>query len=231
MKPNRKLAEATTPDGGRLTLHEHDGNYCIRLSGQPLMHSTVASSELLLGELAVARLADQANPCVLVGGLGLGFSLKSVLAKLGADATVHVAELIPQVVDWNRTFLAGLNGALLDDARVEVFVEDVWDVLARAGPDRYDAILLDIDNGPTAMAHKPNARLYNPAGVRMMSAALKPGGRAAFWSAAPDRVFAATLSMIGFRVEAIPAKLYDKAKRCGCTIYVADKPAMVRSAL
>jgi spermidine synthase len=228
MKPNRKLAEATTPDGGCLTLNEHDGSYCIRLNGQPLMHSSVAASELLLGELAVERLADRVQSCVLVGGLGLGFSLKSVLAKIGPAATAHVAELIPEVVDWNRKFLAGLNGALLDDPRVEVFVEDVWSVLARAGRDRYDALLLDIDNGPAAMVQKPNARLYDRAGIRLMSAALKPGGRAAVWSASPDRAFVDSLSIVGFRVEAIPAKLYDKAKRESCTIYVADKPTPVR---
>lgn len=229
MKPNRKLAEAKTPEGGCLTLNEHDGSYCIRLNGQPLMHSTIAASELLLGELAVERLADQPNPCVLVGGLGLGFSLKSVLAKVGSTATVHVAELVPQVVDWNRKFLGGLNGALLDDPRVEVFVEDVWNVLGRAGRDRYDAILLDIDNGPTAMVQKPNTRLYDRAGIRVISVALKPGGRAAIWSASPDRAFVDTLSIVGFRVEAVPAKLYEKAKRFGCTIYVADKPAPVHT--
>lgn len=230
MKPNRKLAEATTPEGGCLTLNEHDGSYCIRLNGQPLMHSSVAASELLLGELAVERLADQANPCVLVGGLGLGFSLKSVLAKVGTNATVHVAELIPEIVDWNRKCLAGLNGALLDDPRVEVFEEDVWNVIARAGRDRYDAILLDIDNGPRAMVQKPNARLYNRVGIRLMSAALKPGGRAAIWSASADRAFVDSLSIVGFRVEAIAAKLYEKARRESCTIYVADKTTSVRPA-
>jgi len=208
MKPERKLAETTTLNGARLTLHEHDGNYAIRINGQTLMNSALAASELLLGELAVARLTNQTTPSILIGGLGLGFSLKSVLAKTAPKATVHVAELIPQVVDWNREFLAAVNGKLVDDPR-----------------DRYDALLLDIDNGPTAMVQQPNARLYKPAGVQRMLAALKPGGRAAIWSAATDNAFANRLVIAGFRVEATSAKLYDKAKRCGCTIYVADKPS------
>jgi spermidine synthase len=187
------------------------------------MHSASAASELLLGELAVARLANQPTPSVLIGGLGLGFSLRSVLAKTGPAATVHVAELIPEVVDWNRTFLAAVNGTLIEDPRVTIFTDDVWDILSRPTRDRYDALVLDIDNGPTAMVHQPNARLYRPKGIELMLAVLKPGGRAAIWSAASDRAFADRLAQAGFRVEAIPAKLYASAKRCGCTLYIADK--------
>ena len=224
LKPERKLAETTLRGGARRTLNEHDGSYAIRLNGQNLMHSARAASELLLGELAVAGLADQPTPSVLIGGLGLGFSLRSVLAKTGPTATVHVAELIPQVVDWNREFLAAVNGKLIDDPRVTIFIDDVWNVLNRTDRDRYDALLLDIDNGPMAMVQQPNARLYKPAGIRLMLTVLKPGGRAAIWSAAPDHAFADRLSEAGFLVEAIPAKLYPNAKRCGCTLYIADKP-------
>ena len=223
MKPERKLAETTTRSGARLTLHEHDGNYAIRMDGQTLMNSALAASELLLGELAVARLTNQPAPSILIGGLGLGFSLRSVLAKVAPTAKVHVAELIPQVVAWNREFLTAVNGKLVDDPRVTIFTDDVWNVLSHTTPGRYDALLLDIDNGPTAMVQQPNARLYRPAGIRLLATALKPGGRAAIWSAALDHAFAERLTLAGFRVEAVPAKLYDKAKRCGCTIYVADK--------
>jgi len=166
---------------------------------------------------------------VLIGGLGLGFSLRSVLAKTGPTATVHVAELIPQVVDWNREFLAAVNGKLVDDPRVTIFADDVWNVLATARY-RYDALVLDIDNGPTAMVQQPNARLYSSKGIRLMLMALKPGGCAAIWSAAPDHAFADRLAEAGFRVEAIPAKLYANAKRCGCTIYLADKAPATSSA-
>jgi spermidine synthase len=223
MKPERKLAETTTRGGARLTLHEHDGSYAIRLNGQTLMHSASAASELLLGELAVAGLVDQPAPTVLIGGLGMGFSLRSVLARTGPAATVHVAELIPEVVDWNRQFLATVNGTLVEDPRVTIFDDDVWNILSRPARDRYDALVLDIDNGPTAMVHQPNARLYRPKGIELMLTVLKPGGRAAIWSAAPDHAFADRLTQAGFRVEAIPAKLYASAKRHGCTIYVADK--------
>lgn len=218
------MAETTTRGGARLTLHENDGSYVIRLNGQTLMHSASAASELLLGDLAVARLADQPAPTVLIGGLGLGFSLQGVLAKTGPAATVDVAELIPEVVDWNRQFLAAVNGTLIEDPRVTIFDDDVWNILSRPTPDRYDALLLDIDNGPTAMVHQPNARLYRLKGIELMLTVLKPGGRAAIWSAAPDHAFADRLAQAGFRVETIPAKLYARAKRHGCTIYIADKP-------
>ena len=224
MKPERKLAETQTRSGARLTLHEHDGNYAIRMDGQTLMNSALAASELLLGELAVARLTGHAQPRVLIGGLGLGFSLRSVLAKTGPRAKVYVAELIPQVVEWNREYLAAVNGQWVDDPRVTVFTDDVWNVLVHAPAGRYDALLLDIDNGPTAMVQQPNARLYKPAGIQLLWAALKPGGRAAIWSAAQDFAFAERLVTIGFRVEAVSAKLYAKAKRGGCTLYIADKP-------
>jgi len=223
MKPNRKLAETTTPDGACLTLHEHDGSFCIRMNGQGLMHSSATASEIQLGELAAARFSSQANPSVLIGGLGLGYTLQSVLENVKSQATIQIAELIPQIVDWNREFLSGLNGALLNDARVEVIIADVWNVIARAGRDRYDAILLDIDNGPTAMVQKQNARLYDRRGLRMIADALKPGGRVAIWSARPDPAFARRLREAGFKVEAVPAKLHPNAKRCTYIIYVADK--------
>src|ERR1017187_8813040 len=119
MNPNRKLAETTTPDGARLVLYEHDGDHCIRLNGQDLRHSSVTASELRLGELAAETLSGQPDSLALLGGLGLGFTLKSLLAKGGPGGKVQVAELIPQIVDWNRTLLAHLNGTLLDDPRDE----------------------------------------------------------------------------------------------------------------
>lgn len=224
MKPERKLAETTLRGGARLTLHEHDGNFAIRVNGQTLMQSAQSASELLLGELAVARITNQPTPCLLIGGLGLGYSLRSVLAKIASTATVHVAELIPQVLTWNREFLTAVNGPLVDDPRVTVFTNDVWNVLAHAVPGQYDVLLLDIDNGPTAMVQQPNARLYNAKGIRRMLTALKSGGRAAIWSAGPDHAFAERLAEAGFQWQSIPAKLYPNAKRHACTIYIADKP-------
>ena len=223
MKPQRKLAEAITPDGAHLTLHEHDGNFSVRLNGQGLMHSSAHASEIQLGELAVAKIPPQSAPNILIGGLGLGFTLKSVLQNVSPQATVHVAELIPDIVKWNREFLAELNGALLNEARVHVAVADVWDVIASAGKNQFDAILLDIDNGPSAMVQKQNARVYDRSGLKRIATALKPGGRVCIWSAQPDQAFANRLSDAGFKAEAVPAKLYANAKCCAYLIYVADK--------
>ncbi len=223
MKPNRKLAETTSPDGARLILYEHDGAYCIRLNGQDLMHSSVTASELRLGELAAQTLSGQPDSLALLGGLGLGFTLKSLLANSGPNAKVHVAEIIPQIVEWNRSFLADLNGALLDDPRVEVLLRDVWAVIAGAEPGRYDALVLDIDNGPTAMVQKQNARLYSLKGLQQIASVLKPHGRALFWSARPDPAFGQRLARAGFKVQVVPAPLYAGAKRCAVSIYVAEK--------
>src|SRR4029078_8479581 len=114
------------------------GTFCIRLNGDDLMHSSVAASELLLGQLAAEHVSNHDQPCVLIGGLGLGFTLRSVLEHAGAEVLVHVAELMPAVVSWTREFLSGLNGTLLDDPRVHLFIEDVWHVIARGGRGKYD---------------------------------------------------------------------------------------------
>lgn len=224
MKPQLKLAETTTPDGGRLTLHAHDGAFCVRLNGQALMDSTVATSELQIGELATDRFPRFGKSRVLIGGLGLGFTLRSALEGVGPHGVVEVAELLPAIVDWNRTHLKSLNGVLLADKRVTVRVGDVWGPLTRDGAGRYDAILLDTDNGPTAMVQRQNARLYEAAGLLVVFKALKAGGRAVIWSAAHDRAYAARLAKAGFKVEVVPAKLHARAKRAAYTLYVADKP-------
>lgn len=226
MKPNITLAETKTPNGARMTLVEHDGDFCIRVNGQQLMHSSVSSSELQLGVLGCEMLGDRkAATRVLIGGLGLGFTLKSVLEALGPKAKVDVAELFPEIVAWNRTFLLGLNGQLLADPRVNVLEKDVRALIQRAAHAPYDAIMLDIDNGTTAMVKTENYALYSESGMKFIAAAVKPGGRAAVWSACPDTVIEKRLTKAGFIVQAVPAKLHDNAKRFAYMIYVADKPA------
>jgi spermidine synthase len=223
MKPNLKLAETITPDGGRLILYEHDGAYCIRLNGQELMHSSVSASEVRLGELAAERLASEPHSLCLLGGLGLGFTLKSLLERGGSGAKIRVVELIPAIVDWNRNLLGHLNGTLLNDPRVEVVLQDVWAVIAEGQPVQYDALVLDIDNGPTAMVQKQNQRLYSLKGLQRIASVLKPDGRALFWSARADAAFAERLTRAGFKTKVISAPLYANAKRCAVSIYVADK--------
>ena len=231
MKPNITLAETKTPNGCRMTLVEHDGSFCIRVNGQQLMHSSVTTSERLLGSLGCEPYAQKNNDTrVLIGGLGLGFTLKSVLETVGKNAVVHVAELFPEIVAWNRTFLAGLNGLALADPRVKVYEEDVRSSIQRGIHAPYDVILLDIDNGTTAMVKDNNNELYGEPGLRQIARALKPGGRAAIWSACADAAIEKRLTKVGFMVQAVPAKLHEHAKRSAYMIYMANKPEATGSA-
>ena len=224
MKPHHNLAETRTPDGARLSLHEHDGSFCVRLNGQDLMHSSTSASEILLGELVHHLVETKAPTRTLIGGMGLGFTLKAVLAKAGPKALVEVGELMPEIIDWNRAFMAGMNGILLDDPRVQVRLGDVVTTIAKARPNSYDAILLDVDNGPTPMVQHGNSRLYGARGLETMKSKLRPGGRLAIWSASPDHTFEKRLRAAGFIAQAIPAKLFPTAKRSAYVIYVGDKP-------
>jgi spermidine synthase len=223
VKPNRKLAEAATPDGGRLVLYEHDATYCIRLNGLDLMHSAATASELRLGTLAAESLPRQRESLILLGGLGLGFTLRGLLDNAGSGAKVQVAELIPEIVQWNRDLLGHMNGTLLDDPRVEVLLRDVWGVIVDAPAGRYDALVLDVDNGPIGMVQKQNSRLYSPGGLQQIARVLRPGGRALFWSANSDAGFAERLARAGFKTQVVSAPLYAGARRHAISIYVAGK--------
>lgn len=223
MKPFRNLAETRTPDGSRFSLHEHDGEYFLKLNGRQLMSTTATASELLLAQLSCDGLRGRADTCVLIGGLGLGFSLRRVLELVGRRARVQVAELLPAVVAWNRDFLRKVNGQLLEDRRVQVLTGDVFDILRRAEPAAYDAVLLDVDNGPTSMVQPNNERIYTRRGLATIARALKPCGKAAFWSAVPEPAFLQALAHAGFRPEAHPAKSHDRAKRAAHTIYLAER--------
>lgn len=221
MIPFRNLAETRTPDGARFSLHEHDGEYFLKLNGRQLMGSNSTVSELLLADLACKFRHTVERPHVLIGGLGLGFSLRRVLEITGPAACVQVSELLPEVVAWNREYLRNLNGDLLDDRRVEVLTRDVFDCI-KSGVGRYDAILLDVDNGPTSFVQAKNSRLYNGRGLSMIRRSLRPGGRVAFWSAEPEPLFSASLSRAGFRVEEHEAKSHERAKRSAHRIYVGE---------
>ncbi len=223
MIPFRNLGEARTPEGSRLTLHEHDGDYFIKLDGRQLMSSTSTTSELKLADKACGSLQNKGNARVLIGGLGLGYSLKRVLELVGKAAVVQVAELMPEVVVWNRELLQKVNGKLLNDPRVEIIVGDVFARIRNPGKSRYDAILLDVDNGPTSFVQTKNRRLYNRRGLHVIMNALNPGGRVAFWSAEPEPQFLDALKRAGFEAEEYPAKANDHAKRFAHMIYVGER--------
>ena len=225
MKPRIKLAESTST-GGSLTLVEHDGSHSISLNGKELMHSRANASERLLGSLGVARLDEAVAGRVLIGGLGLGFTLKGAMESIGDDTTIEVAEMIPEVIEWNRTHLKHLNGSLLDDPRVEIRTADVNRLIREAEPNTYDAILLDVDNGPVAMVSQTNASLYSKTGIRSICRTMKEDGRLVVWSAGPDQGFENRLGRAGLQVEAIPAKAHEKAKAASYLLYLAEFPRL-----
>ena len=221
MKITRTLATSTTPDGERMTLHEHDGHYFLKVAGLQLMSTTASSSEEQMAELSCANLPAKAR--VLIGGLGFGFTLKRVLELTGPDAMIEVAELLPIIVAWNREFMEAVNGKLLDDPRVKIHVGDVYDLIDRCGSDRYHTILLDVDNGPDPFVQNVNERLYTKAGITRIKNALQPKGRVIFWSAHPDKSFARSLEGFFKNVECISAKAYPQARRFTHTLFVADR--------
>jgi spermidine synthase len=182
MKRTERLGEAVTPDGTRLTLYRHDGDYTIRVEGTDLMSTRRYHSEEQLAELVCKPLRNAEAPSVLIGGLGMGFTLKAALRSLPADARVMVAELVGEIIEWNRNPEYPLAAEALADPRVQVRHDDVARVL-RESPGAFDGIMLDVDNGAHALTTGGNAELYRINGIRQAIAALRPGGRVAYWSA------------------------------------------------
>ncbi|MBN1210462.1 MAG: hypothetical protein JXB05_36750 [Myxococcaceae bacterium] len=220
MKPWEVLARAPAPDGGELVLHHRDGEFVIRVRGQELMSSRVHGSEEAMARLASTALGAVSRPRVLIGGLGLGYTLRAMLDALGADARLVVAELAEAIVSWNRGPLAPLAGRPLEDPRVRVELMDVQRVMRRGAP--WHAILLDVDNGPTALTRASNAGLYDGPGLAAAHAALAPQGVLVVWSAGPDERFTARLAHAGFNAEAhtVPA---GKGRGTRHTLFVARR--------
>lgn len=211
-------------DGKELRLYRRDEEFSIRVDNRELMNSRLHGSEDALGELACARISDCPRPQVLIGGLGMGYTLRAALQGLSAKARVIVAELIPEVVEWNRGPLGTLAGYPLRDDRVTVREADVAGIL-REEQGAYDAILLDVDNGPSGLTRNENDWLYDRSGLSAAFAALRPGGVLAVWSAGPDQAFGDRLRKTGFKVEEVRARA--RAARGGSlhAIWIAGRAA------
>jgi spermidine synthase len=204
MTPWSLLDSAPVPgNGGELRLYQRGDEFSVRLSGRgELMNSRVHGSEDALAEQACARLAEGSEARLLIGGLGMGFTLAAALRQIGEQGRVEVAELVPAVVAWNRGSLGEPAGHPLRDPRVSVRTEDVARVL-RTGQPVYDAILLDVDNGPEGLTRKENDWLYGMDGLNAAGASLRPRGVLAVWSAGPDQVFLQRLRKVGFKVDEV----------------------------
>ena len=200
MIPWQQLDSASVPGGRELRLWQRGTEFAIRLDGNELMNSRLFASEEALATFACERLRGRAAPAVLIGGLGMGFTLRAALAGLGPRARITVAELVPAVVGWARGPLAALFCASLDDPRVTVREADVADLIG-SGRGAWDAILLDVDNGPEGLTATANDALYGPVGLGAAHAALRPGGILAVWSSGPDPAFLRRLGRSGFAVE------------------------------
>ncbi len=200
MKPFELLGETTSADGTVLKLTRRDRQYIIFADGKTLMSSAMYGSEEALATLACRHAQTLEHPCVLIGGLGMGFTLRATLDLLPREATVVVAELAPVVVEWNRGPLGPLAGHPLRDRRVRIEVADVA-VTLRSSPARFDAILLDVDNGPAPLTASDNAWLYADRGIAAAHAALRASGVLAVWSARDDRKFEQRLRYGKFTVQ------------------------------
>ena len=218
-----QLAAATVPgDGGELRLMQRGTEYSIMAGATELMNSRLSGSEQALATLVCDRLVDRPAAHILIGGFGMGFTLRAALEHLGPKARVTVGELVPAVIAWARGPMAHLSGDCLKDPRLTVREGDVADLIGSAGR-AYDAILLDVDNGPEGLSRPANDRLYDAQGLAAARRALTPGGILAVWSSAPDRDFTRRLAKAGFKVEEIPVRATGK-RGARHVIWLATKP-------
>jgi spermidine synthase len=222
MIPWVELGRAQAPGGGELVLRQRGEELEIRVAGHDLMSSRMHGSEDALARLGCAHVGPA--PRVLVGGLGMGFTLRAALEVLPADAQVVVAELVPAVVEWNRGPLAHLARRPLEDPRVTVQVGEVGKLLA-ASTLRYDAILLDVDNGPVALTRRGNQLLYSPPGLELMRRTLRPGGVLAVWSAARSPDFEQRMRKAGFAARSELARARGAAGGAAHVIFVGQLAA------
>lgn len=210
MIPWIQLDSAKTPDGGQeLRLKRRGTEFSIMLGTNELMNSRLSGSEEALAKLSCGRIAGHSQPTILIGGLGMGFTLRAALTELANDAGIVIAELVPAVVAWAHGPMAEIFGGCLEDPRVTIQETDVGQLI-RSQPAAWDAILLDVDNGPEGIVHKSNDALYSLQGLAAARSALKSGGVLAVWSHGPDIGFTRRLKQAGFGVEEVSTRANGK---------------------
>ena len=223
MKPRELIGTAKVPGGVELRLIRHGDDHVIMVDSNELMSSRLGGSEEALAVMTCQRLRPGHAPHLLIGGYGMGFTLRAALAIIGRHGRASVAEIVPEIIDWARGPMAGLTNGCLDDPRVRLISGDVAAEI-RAAPRRYDAILLDVDNGPSGLTRPANDGLYSRKGLALAKAALKPHGILAIWSAAPDAHFTRRLEAAGFKVEQATVRARSNGKGPRHTIWFAALP-------
>ncbi|SOE17526.1 spermine/spermidine synthase [Hoeflea halophila] len=224
MIPWQRLDAVQLEDGIELKLMRRGTEYSIMLGSNELMNSRLSGSEEALARLAAEKLAGRAALRMLIGGLGMGFTLRAALKALPADASITVAELVPQVIAWAKDPMAEVFDGCLGDPRVRLHQGDVGDLIRNARDD-WDAILLDVDNGPDGLTRQGNDALYSAAGLGAANRALAPGGVFSVWSSAPDAAFTRRLKQAGFEVTEVPTRASTKKRGARHMIWLAVKPA------
>lgn len=223
MVPRELIDTAQVPGGEDLRLFRRGADFMIVLDRNELMNSRMSGSEEALATMSIERIADKKAPQILIGGYGMGFTLRAALAELGPDAAITVAELVPAVVAWARGPMAEIFGDSLTDPRVTIREEDVRGLIAD-GRASYDAILLDVDNGPDGLTRAANDRLYDMAGLGTARGALRPGGMLAVWSSGPDPSFTRRLHKAGLGVEEVRVRANGKRGGARHIIWIATRP-------
>lgn len=222
MTPREYLGSAAVPGGQELKLYRRGGDFMIVLDRNELMSSRMSGSEKALALMSIERLAGRKAPHLLIGGYGMGFTLRAALGALDGTAKITLAELVPEIIAWARGPMAELADGCLDDPRVRLVMGDVVDAIA-SGRGSYDAILLDVDNGPDGLTAAANDRLYSMAGLAAAKDALRPGGILAVWSAGSDDAFTRRLRNAGFAVDEVAVKARDNGKGPRHVIWFARK--------
>jgi spermidine synthase len=223
VKPWELIDTAVISDhGGEIRLHRRDTEFSIRVPGYELMNSRMHGSEEDLARITIERLPNQSTPRILIGGLGMGFTVAGALEVLPPEGQIEVVELVPAVIDWNRRFLSHVAGDPLADPRVTVSAGDVAHPL-RTRKDAFDAIILDVDNGPEGLTRKANNRLYSLSGLNLTRAALRPGGIFAVWSAGPDPEFTTRLRRAKFWTEEFKIRPRHQKGGTKHTIWIAQR--------